>query len=66
MNPWVPLAGTLTWNYIRHRRNEPTLCSTARRYIPGVVFVLAWGGLTGWLVDHYCDGFTVNLTNSER
>lgn len=61
MNPWGPLAATLAYNYLRHRRHKPTLCSTARRFVPAAGMAIGWGVLTGWLVDHYYDGFKVTI-----
>lgn len=57
MGPWGALLGALGLNYLNHRRGKPTLCSSTRPYVPPVVFCLAWGVLTGWLLPHYCGGF---------
>jgi hypothetical protein len=61
MVAWGSLAAALGIDYWQHKRHKPTLCSTARRFLPPLAFVVSWGVLTGWLVDHYIDGFTVEL-----
>lgn len=58
MNPWVPLAGTLGWNYIRHKRGRPTICSTTRRALPSkpVACGLLVIGFAALFV-HYVEGY---------
>ena len=53
MLAWAALLGALGINYRQHRHGRPTLCSTARRHVPGPVFVAGWVGLSGWLLPHY-------------
>lgn len=61
MGPLAALAGALGWNYSRHRRGKPTMCSTARKHVKPAVFVVCWAVLTGWLIPHYIDGFKIAL-----
>lgn len=61
MLAWGSLAAALGIDYIQHKRNRPTLCSTARKFVPPLLFVVSWGALTGWLVEHYIDGFRIDL-----
>ena len=61
MLAWGALLAALGVDYWQHRRHKPTLCSTARRFAPPIVFVTAWGLLTQWLVKHYIEGFHVDL-----
>lgn len=61
MNPWVPLAGALTWNYLRHRNRKPTICSTWRHFIPKrLAYVLLFVGFVA-LVAHVLDGYDIKL-----
>ena len=57
MNPWAPLAGTLAYNYARHKVGLPTLCSTTRKYVPREV--VAAGLSTGFvaLLAHVWRGY---------
>ena len=57
MLPWAALLGTLGLNYSQHKRGRPTLCSTARRFIPGWLMTLLLCAGMGWLVPHYWLGF---------
>lgn len=61
MPVWGALLGTLGYNYARHRHGKSTLCSTARRFIPGAAMVVGWCFLSGWLLPHYVNGFKVDL-----
>lgn len=65
VNPWVPLVGTLAYNFRQHRRGRPTLCSTTRRVIPmgplAVLLVLGFVGLGAHLYDGYA--IKINLDN---
>lgn len=54
MPVWLALGATLAWNYLRHRTGKSTLCSSGRTRIGWRAFLFLWGGLTGWLVPHYC------------
>lgn len=65
MNPWVPMAGTLTWNFLRHRRGKATICSTTRRIVPRpVAAVLLFVGFVA-LVAHVLDGYDVKINLSD-
>ena len=66
MNPWVPLAGTLAYNYARHLRGQSTICSTTRRALPkkwlAVTVVLL--GFDALLV-HYVNGYDIKIDLSD-
>lgn len=61
MLAWGALLAALGVDWLQHKRHKPTLCSTARKYVPPLLFVAAWGVLTQWLVRHYVDGFKIQL-----
>lgn len=57
MNPLALLGGLLAYNYRRHLRHEPTICSTGRRLLPrGVATVALLAGF-GWLLPHVRGGY---------
>jgi len=55
--PWLGLAGTLAWNYRRHRRGRSTLCSVTRGHLSPAAFIAGWGALTYVMVRHILDGY---------
>lgn len=59
MNPWAPLVGTLGYNYLRHRRGLPTICSTARRHVPRKVAVAGLSLGFAWLLPHVVRGYPI-------
>lgn len=56
-HPLTSLAFALGWNYVRHVRGLPTMCSTSRKYVGPVAAVVLWSALTGWLLPHYVRPF---------
>lgn len=66
MNPWGPFAAALGWNYIRHRRRKPTICSTTRRIVPKpLAGLLLFVGFVA-LAAHVLDGYTVDIDLTDR
>jgi len=53
----VGLLGVLLYNYARHRRHLPTICSTTRRYLPPWAVVVGWSALTGYMLPHLLRGY---------
>jgi hypothetical protein len=55
--PALVLYLLLGWNYSRHRRGLSTICSSHRPFIGPRLFVIGWGGLTAFMIHHYCRPF---------
>lgn len=53
MHPLTVLCAALAWNYTRHKRNQSTICSVTRRWLPWPLFVAGWALLTAWLLPHW-------------
>lgn len=58
MNPWLPLAGTLGFNYARHRVGLSTICSTTRKYVPREVATVGLFAGFGVLLVHVRRGYS--------
>jgi hypothetical protein len=57
MSAWSALLGTLGLNYWQHKHGKPTLCSSARRWLPRSILIAGWAALTAWLIPHVLRGY---------
>lgn len=53
LHPLTWLCAALVRNYHRHTRDESTICTVTRKYLPWPAFVLGWLALTAWLLPHW-------------
>jgi hypothetical protein len=47
------LVSALVTNYVRHRNQKSTICSTCRTRVGPRLFLAAWTALTAWMLPHY-------------
>lgn len=52
-NPLTWLKITLVWNFIRHLRGKPTICSTSREKLSVSTFVIGTAGFNLWFWPHW-------------
>lgn len=58
------LLAALVTNYVRHRQNKSTICSTTRSTIPRPYAAAGLLAVFGWLFPHVIRGYVEDVTRA--